>query len=41
MVRCVLSLHTLIFVSKSNEEKERDLEQQREKERQAKEEKKK
>jgi 26S proteasome regulatory subunit N8 len=41
MVRCVLSLHTLIFVSKSNEEKEKDLEQQREKERQAKEEKKK
>lgn len=25
MVRCVLSLHTLIFVGKNNEEKEKDL----------------
>jgi 26S proteasome regulatory subunit N8 len=41
MVRCVLSLHTLIFVGKDNEEKEKDLEEQREKEKQAKENKKK
>jgi 26S proteasome regulatory subunit N8 len=41
MVRCVLSLHTLIFVGKDNEEKEKDLEEQREKEKQAKEDKKK
>jgi phosphotransferase system glucose/maltose/N-acetylglucosamine-specific IIC component len=41
MVRCVLSLHTLIFVGKNNEEKEKDLEEQREKEKKDKEEKKK
>ena len=29
MIRCVLSLHTLIFVAKNNEEKEKDLEEQR------------
>lgn len=41
MVRCVLSLHTLIFVGKHNEEKEKDLELQREEEKRAKDEKKK
>jgi hypothetical protein len=32
MVRCVLSLHTLIFVGKNNEEKSKELELQREQE---------
>jgi hypothetical protein len=41
MVRCVLSLHTLIFVGKHNEEKEKELELQREEEKRVKEEKKK
>jgi len=41
MVRCVLALHTLIFVGKDNEEKEKDLEELREKEKLAKDEKKK
>ena len=39
MMRCVLALHTLIFVGKNNEEKERELEAQREKEKREKEEK--
>jgi len=41
MVRCVLALHTLIFVGKDNEEKEKGLEELREKEKLAKDEKKK
>ncbi len=40
MVRCVLALHTLIFVGKNNEEKSKELEQQREQEKKDKEEKK-
>lgn len=40
MVRCVLALHTLIFVGKNNEEKEKSLEEEREKERKLQEEKK-
>ena len=39
MLRCVLALHTLIFVGKNNEEKERELEAQREQEKREKEEK--
>ncbi|XP_031505890.1 uncharacterized protein LOC116268325 [Nymphaea colorata] len=40
MVRCVLALHTLIFVGKNNEEKSKELEQQREQEKKEKEDKK-
>jgi phosphotransferase system glucose/maltose/N-acetylglucosamine-specific IIC component len=40
MVRCVLALHTLIFVGKNNEEKEKSLEEEREKEKKLQEEKK-
>ena len=40
MVRCVLALHTLIFVGKNNEEKEKDLEEEREREKKLQEEKK-
>jgi 26S proteasome regulatory subunit N8 len=32
MTRCVLTLHTLIFVGKDNEEKEKEKEKEREKE---------
>ena len=31
MIRCVLALHTLIFVGKNNEEKEKELEKMRNK----------
>ena len=39
-IRCVLALHTLIFVGKNNEEKSKELELQREQEKKEKEEKK-
>lgn len=32
MTRCVLALHTLIFVGKDNEEKEKEREKEKEKE---------
>jgi 26S proteasome regulatory subunit N8 len=40
MIRCVLALHTLIFVGKNNEEKSKELELQREQEKKEKEDKK-